>query len=1530
MTFGSKSNKVLIDIQFRAKDARVIREAVADLQRLGAVQTAHKTLTVSAGKKGITEWERYSAQGEMDKSTYDAHAPQIQSAIKSIQRYNGEMQGAGNVTYRVLDKANGKLLEGANIYDRMGTHMEDMITFSRKMTWASMSMLGAYFSAMSLVSLMKEGFTSVLDPISDIDSAIEKIAMTAAFAETAGLDPAKILGDQAEQEQRINDTIKLWEMYEAWSGTLGVSMLDLSRNVFLNDDGSLSEASIAISNALTEINEILTDPETAAAISETIVELADVLPDILEDLPGMIKFFADLGTTHIPVLNESLLELILKLGLVAAIGMPVAAAINFVINSVASLGQGAIWTAKHLEKIPEQLEKINKKKGVVDDLIAAKDTNVKVNTESKAFAEVLNEFEGTPGQHVGTVEGDIVTGDAANLKLTSVYSLIERFDETGTRIKTLFPRIDEFGNALDNAGNIIKQFDSRGKQIIYTESHTAADDALRLTNLILKAAGKEPIGANIIKSSVEGPADARKLLTSMGFEVYEKNLDGTVTKYVQVVDAITGSMEVVETEANEFANVLHGAQVKVVQPGDELSENGVPSINKIYDSIDQLVQHINERVGQTLDEFGLPATPSNQYNKLMTGGEDYFLRGGVTNNDIIMSEMQRAKITSLITSDLDKILNREVNGIPVRPEMLTTDELGVVNDLVGRLDQLGSSNIYQSYADMIGNIPRNTPVLVINTYTGYTRSYDSIDEAILAVRGGKDMPSLTFQKMVGGRANVEVVNPEDPAVVWKKFYNGQFLKDASRVKTIPSGRQPLDMYDIEGFKTDVGRVLSERLTAQELLEANQDVGNRVITSNELLTDIADLLQTNLDEYKLEVGGTPTEDAVTKMFDQSVSDVVNNYGLDADATAQAIREALGDELRVLQYQTPSPLTQTADGIRTVSRYIEGTKTDELAEDARRFMSFNSKSSISKETASDIEDTYKPILKLMGLSDEEIEKFKVTTDTKQTAKVTGEDGTFTLKSRGVKSSDLNSAIAERYGLDPESLSEVYTRFYADDVSLENVRGIVSKLGEDPVKLNLVPPDEPVEVVLDFGALSKSQGEPTQSSWMDFNLPEEPIILDESYFTPDVPDVSEVSDESASVSKKSSWWKFWKNNEGMVDVPSVGTVSPEVGSTMGYRKLQLESGIRGNIYDIGMGLATVIGMGLKSDTAVNATQGIPILGDVIEGISFQSESKDAAEASLELYKLIQQHGGYQSVVDSGQYYELFKQASEGSGTPYADLAAYKMSLTEIQEYANTTGLNPFEQQTTESLPAWMPTETMGSNLVALAVTAALGSIGDISEYFGTKEQGYEYYKPEIPTEALQQSPYAGMSALAYETMDVSLADLIQAKQYPTTMSDEERMELGLNDDEINQIIGERLAHEDIFGTSDDQQEIIAELENFKVWEKDIIAQQGSAWDRINSALFSTTESVASEVTGLSKEELYDKYVQEVLAKLSDKQVSANMTQSNTIQTTNNTTNSYYTTNNIEQYITVQQGNNTSLDDFMNQMNQTIFHSLKPTGGT
>jgi hypothetical protein len=1603
MAFGGK-NEVVLDIALRTKNGRAVRDLIAQLQELNAVQTAHKTDTVSYGKSGPEQFERYSAQGRMNRVEFDQNKERILTLMKSIDGYSDKVSGAGNVTYRVLHKNNSMLQEGATRYDAIGVGAEQMLAFSRSMVWASMSMLGVFFSMLSLTSLMRQGFTSLLGPIMDMESTIGKIALGEAFAEKAGLDPA-IFGDTVEMKERAQDLADMWMMVQGWQGAITTGMVDLSRGIFLDPSSAdgLSETSHIIAGAITGIMESLRDPEMVRATSEMLAEVAKTADSIAEDLPTIVSVFSALTTFKIPFTDISALEVFIKLGLIAAPAMAIFSVLNMMTYQVASIVKLLSWVGQKSGSIIDNLKRITLP-GMKPPEIPPIDSKVKVNIDTDEYRKVMNSILGDDIYPKTGVKGPLVTGNIDQLSLRDAYNIIEKFDASGNSMTGKFATtIDDFGNHLNTAGEIIEQFDKAGNKIVYGPDFTASDHALRVLEEIRDAVQVEPLEKLSIDSVAKDVNDLKARLVDMQYDVYEKIDDTTVSKYTMVDDAKTGQKKLVIVETTDFIDKMDVGGVRVVKKGDPItSEYDELDVSRAYKNIDELFDRFNARVGTTLDGLGLPTKYRYEYGQILSGMPETDVESNA--NVLKIGRYHKQKLESMALRDTSNLINKPMRTMETNPHFvdLGMDFLNqgdVIHDLdnldihrllghLRELEDLNIQNVYSDYFDFVGEVPAKGALKVYNPNSGVSFTYDDgLDQMIQAIRNPSNTAESIRQSAVGGRNVVHIMNPET-GDVYKKFGPGELLKTVHEMQIPPARPYGKEFYDVANLKETALNELGMRRLMYEAIYGSADEAANIRT-NELLEEIADALDINLAKMNDNIAAsgiqrTPSQQELVIMLDDSSREIATKWGLDPDKVAtQIMNEYTPQEVysfkkdaRVItkeymttpgKEQVDNALVERADRIFKARQAVP----DEVVRTAMGMPDLTKSTYISKETAEEITESYRTILNVLDVRDDMVVDFKIDTAKSVPGKIAVDGDAFTIQSKGIDFDLLNEAIAKKYNINQDLLSSLYLDFYHGGASRVNAQSMAmgltntNAITSTPVwkSYTTIPLDDtrvdvrrmlhdaddllPQSKPLDIDGMLRSvtmQGDDSSKlfarrigdvgefagvgGWMEIDkgianldelantheiLSETDLIARHSSISSAevVPDV----DVSTVTSKKKGILDFlnFRNKENKVLVDSIEAVDdalPDVkttpqldgllddtrGSAMSGPRFTMSSTdlklkAAGNLDSISMAGMQFAAMGLKSQTATDLTSGIPIVGGIVESISYGKEAREKARMNELFWNLMQEDPSRdrQSAIKEAQ--SMYKKESGELLTVLPDKSITDWTPEAKEEYESYTGRSIFETPIDQGpmeltgVPAW----DVATMLATGVITTGMSALDNRKFY----REGYEGYMPTIPQEYLDISPAAGLSVEAWQSKDQSVAEL-----YRQMVLEDDKA------DEFRQLMGERLAHEEMFGGRDQQLQVLDALDSYKDWKKEqtgglagaVSRELGGIGDTLLMAVVGNERwknirgaSVTDSKMAISDDVLFDKFVGEVIDKVGrGDQVTANLSMSNPVDVTNdNTTN-------------------------------------------
>lgn len=177
---------------------------------------------------------------------------------------------------------------------------------------ANMSALGLYFSMYSFINLAKQGLTSLFNPLSDIGTMFEQIAMSQAFGSGVGFNSDKM--------------VEAWEKFAGLKADVSSTLMNLGVNV-LTDPQVWDAISTGVKAFMDELNK----PDTISAIKSVIIALANTLPAIARMLPDIANFVKTIAPY---------IEVLLPLAIKAAIVMPFLSIATGIASMAAALATG--------------------------------------------------------------------------------------------------------------------------------------------------------------------------------------------------------------------------------------------------------------------------------------------------------------------------------------------------------------------------------------------------------------------------------------------------------------------------------------------------------------------------------------------------------------------------------------------------------------------------------------------------------------------------------------------------------------------------------------------------------------------------------------------------------------------------------------------------------------------------------------------------------------------------------------------------------------------------------------------------------------------------------------------------------------------------------------------------------------------------------------------------------------------------------------------------------------------------------------
>lgn len=193
-------------------------------------------------------------------------------------------------------------------------------TAQRSFLAINMSMLGTWFSMMSVMNMASRMFTTILNPLKDIGSAMTTYGTALAFAGEAGFDVNNIVDDQ---NGFVEDSVDTWMKLQGIISYVGVAMMDLANSLF-SDEKFMSKLNTAIETLVTTMG----DDKFRSNVGEVAGFVLDIAQGFLDAFTHIGNFLTKLKEV---VGEDNLSKLGKMAGYVAAIslvGMPVASLLN--------------------------------------------------------------------------------------------------------------------------------------------------------------------------------------------------------------------------------------------------------------------------------------------------------------------------------------------------------------------------------------------------------------------------------------------------------------------------------------------------------------------------------------------------------------------------------------------------------------------------------------------------------------------------------------------------------------------------------------------------------------------------------------------------------------------------------------------------------------------------------------------------------------------------------------------------------------------------------------------------------------------------------------------------------------------------------------------------------------------------------------------------------------------------------------------------------------------------------------------------
>lgn len=296
---------ILIKLSFVLKNQRAVDNATKRLQKIGMASNLATTKITKFGDKGTQSMFRLGTSANMTGDQWNGMEKSVNSNAKAIGKYKSTTSGAMQVVSKRTQAVGSRFSYLNSRLTRTIPLMKTLRKVSMAFTWAAMSMLGVFFSTMSVMMVMGIGFNLIAGGLFDLEKGIEKVVTGLALAEASGIDTH---GMMEKFTEGIDDNVDAWMNIQGLSGMLSATLTMLGREIFKDD---VFVQKIADSIAL--FAEALSDPEIIESIRSVILAFADALPGIAKVVPTIAKAF-EMAAPFAPLL--------IMLAGIAAILMP--------------------------------------------------------------------------------------------------------------------------------------------------------------------------------------------------------------------------------------------------------------------------------------------------------------------------------------------------------------------------------------------------------------------------------------------------------------------------------------------------------------------------------------------------------------------------------------------------------------------------------------------------------------------------------------------------------------------------------------------------------------------------------------------------------------------------------------------------------------------------------------------------------------------------------------------------------------------------------------------------------------------------------------------------------------------------------------------------------------------------------------------------------------------------------------------------------------------------------------------------------
>lgn len=296
---------VLIKLSFVLKNQRAVDNATKRLQKIGMASNIATTKITKFGDKGSQSMFRLGTSAGMTGNQWQGMEKNVNKNAKAIGKYKGTTSGAMQVVSQRTREVGSRFSYLNSRLTRTIPLMKSLRKVSMAFTWAAMSMLGVFFSTMSVMMVMGIGFNLIAGSLFDLEKGIEKVVTGLALAEASGIDTH---GMMEKFTEGIDDNVQAWMNIQGLGAMLSATLTMLGREIFKDD-----EFVQKIADSIALFAEALSDPEIIESIRAVILAFADALPGIAKVVPTIAKVF-EMAAPFAPLL--------IMLAGIAAILMP--------------------------------------------------------------------------------------------------------------------------------------------------------------------------------------------------------------------------------------------------------------------------------------------------------------------------------------------------------------------------------------------------------------------------------------------------------------------------------------------------------------------------------------------------------------------------------------------------------------------------------------------------------------------------------------------------------------------------------------------------------------------------------------------------------------------------------------------------------------------------------------------------------------------------------------------------------------------------------------------------------------------------------------------------------------------------------------------------------------------------------------------------------------------------------------------------------------------------------------------------------